>query len=99
MPIRDEGFLKSKEMENLRLGTRQQYTSEWTVINDGETHTFIHLLEEVPWVVSAVYSESAQGNLARDATSNVTLTKSRDNITCLNGFSDAVMRYFQIRAM
>ena len=100
MPIRAKAFRESDEIENVRLGTREQWISDWASINDTETHTFNHPLDEIPWVVSVIYSETQQGYLARDATADVTVTKTDSAITVLNGIgNDDFLRYFQVRAM
>jgi len=99
VPIRATGVIAADELENLRLGTREQWESDWTLINEGETHTFSHPLDEVPWVVSAVYSETQQGYLEKDATGDVTLAKTSAAVTCLNGFSDSGTRYFKVRLL
>jgi hypothetical protein len=99
MPIRDSSAFDDEQLENLRLGTRQQYTSDWTVINDSETHTFTHNLGEIPWIVDVAYSEQDQGGLARDANSDVTVVKTSETITCTSNFSAGRTYYFQVRAM
>ena len=100
MPNRSSGFIATDEVENLRLGTREQFQSEWTVILDTETHTFTHGLSEIPWVCDVVYSENAQGGQARDASSVTTVSKTDTTITIANTFGDDdFVRYFQVRAM
>lgn len=99
MPVRGKGFFADDEMENLRLGTRDQWESEWTVINDGETHSFTHTLGEIPWMVDVLYSEQTAGGQARDGNASVTITKTATTITCLSNFSAGIVYYFKVRAM
>jgi hypothetical protein len=46
----------------INRGTREQYESEWVEIFFGASHTFLHNLEEVPWVVSVQVTEQNDGS-------------------------------------
>ncbi len=75
--------------EQLRAGTRQQYTSEWRLIVASASHAFTHGLGEVPWVCDVVESYGSDG--AKPTTSSATVTKTDTTITVTNGGSNRVM--------
>jgi hypothetical protein len=99
MPIRSDTAFDDDKIENLRLGTREQYESGWRLIEEGEDFAFQHNLGEVPWVVDVLYSEESNGGNARDGNSDTTVTKTFEEITCQNDFTDGRTRYFKVRAM
>ena len=84
-------------IEQLRLGTRRQYISDWTLIPDGATKSFTHGLGEVPWVCDVVKSETADGKNPTSANADVTASKTSTAISVESALgSDA---YFQVRAL
>ncbi len=108
MAIVNASITDADQVENIRLGTRRQYTSPWTNIVDGETIEFAHGLGEVPWRVSVIRSESDNGRLPIEASANITIAYSdvdstqgteTTHVKITNNFSDGVIRYFQVRAM
>ncbi len=108
MAIVNASVVPGDDLENLRLGTRRQYTSPWTNILDGEVQEFPHRLGEVPWRVSVIYSEQPDGRYPVEASGNVTIAytnidadqgKDITHVKITNNFSDSIVRYFQVRAM
>jgi hypothetical protein len=92
------------DVDHLRKGTRDQYTSRWVKILDGLSHEFLHELGEIPWTVSVNRSESDEGKQAVEATIgsglDITITKTDTTITVTNntGIED-FSTYFQVRAL
>lgn len=84
-------------LEHLRLGTRDQYQSEWRSIANGASHAFTHELGELPWMVDVIRSETSDGKNPVDSNSDVTVAKTDTTITVTNNFGSA--RYFRVRAM
>ncbi len=98
----------SPEWDHLRQGTREQYSSGWTLIPGGHAQEFLHNLGEVPWMVSILQSETADGNFAIEAGSNATIVYMDEDsvvgtgdttITVTSALSAGVDRYFLVRAM
>lgn len=95
------------ELESLRQGTREQYESEWTQINDGETHTFTHNLDETPWSVSTLFSTDGDGKLIKDSAGDVvypaliaagvTVTTTATTIKVAN--ATGTNYYYKVRAL
>lgn len=94
------------QAEDLRLGTRRQYTSPWTKIIDGEALAFAHGLGEVPWTVSVIRSEESDGRYPVESSGDVTIayidlddTKGSEmtHIKITNNVGSD--EYFQVRAM
>lgn len=62
-------------IEDVRLGTRDQYESEWVKIEGNSvvaTHVFTHELDEIPWVVDVLRSGTDDGGNASVATQHPT---------------------------
>jgi hypothetical protein len=92
-------------MEHLRIGTRDQYESEWVRIEGVDfvgTHEFTHGLGEIPWVVDVLQSTRSDGANPTPAIpggTDVTVTKTATTITVQNDDAATVDVYFQVRAM
>jgi len=86
-------------LEHLRMGTRDQYESGWVQIADTGSAGFPHGLEEVPWLVDVLRSESSQGKGAVDSNTDVTIAKTDTTITVTSNVGDGVAYYFKVRAM
>jgi len=87
--------------ENLRLGTRTQFQSEWTKVHYGAAQAvaFAHDLDEIPWVVDVIRSETVDGGSQVVVPStDVTIVKTDTTITVTNDSTDTDY-YFQVRAM
>ena len=97
MPTRPafEG-VNAEALEHLRIGTRDQYESEWRQIDASRAHTFTHSLGEIPWIVDVLRSDSSDGKGAVVAAS-FTVAKTDTSITITN--SDSALHYFKVRAM
>lgn len=93
----DPGVIFEDEIENLRLGTREQYESDWTFIEDTGNHNFDHELGEIPMVVDVMVSEVSEGRNPDDAASSTTITKNTTQINITNNVG--ADRYFKVRAM
>ncbi len=63
MSIVNASLTPGDELENLRLGTRKQYTSPWTLIKAGDSAYFQHGLGEIPAMVRVCQSEDSGGLL------------------------------------
>jgi len=55
------------EVDHIREGTREQFESEWTLIPGGHSQEFQHGLGELPWVVSVMRSDVADGTFPKSA--------------------------------
>lgn len=62
------------EKEHFRQGTREQYISDWTTIPAATSIQFDHNLEEIPPVVSVIYSLGADGANPRRAVDGTDIT-------------------------
>lgn len=87
----------SDVVEHLRMGTREQYESDWTLIPASGSHAFDHSLAEVPWHVDVIRSLVSDGARSESATAEVTVAKTDSAITVTNGASTAY--YFRVRAL
>ncbi len=67
MSIVNASLTAGDELENLRLGTRKQYTSAWTLIKASDSAYFQHRLGEIPVTVRHCQSEDSGGLLPSPA--------------------------------
>lgn len=108
-PDRDLPGGVTEAVEYLRRGTREQYESEWVLIRQNSSKEFIHDLDEVPWAVSVLRSDTLDGTkygTVAPAT-DYTLTYANSDgdkatigryITITNTVTDTDY-YFKVRAM
>jgi hypothetical protein len=80
----------------LRLGTREQYESQWRSIGGTASYSFTHELGEIPWVVDVLRSDHDDGTGAIVAPT-VTISKTDRTITITNDAGTGY--YFKVRAM
>jgi hypothetical protein len=107
MPYRT-GFITGgpieEKLEHLRQGTREQYESDWTLIESLGTHVFTHDLEEIPVVVDVIRSETSDGKAPVDTNADfdnapvktsTSITVDVTGVGTVNGVSDF---YYKVRA-
>ena len=87
----------AEAIEDVRLGTRQQYESDWLYIEAEGAAEFAHGLGELPWLIDVLASENSDGTDAAAATP-ITVAKTDTTITVTND-STTTASFFRVRAL
>jgi len=88
----------SDHLEHIRRGTSKTYESEWTLINNAESHGFTHQLGDIPRFVDVSTSEVAGGDAPVDGTSTSSFAKTSTTITVTSSAGSGSNLYFRVRA-